>query len=155
MSEDFKGALLFAPIYFLVSYLMIRQGLDDFRKSIASKDWTSTEGEIVHSEVIRRGISQPKVNIEYTYRIKGKKYSSKLIHFGSPQQSPWAKKENRFHVKAYPKGKKVDVYYNPESPDIAVLEPGFSLSANIQFMIFGIIFGILTIVVLVGLFLTT
>lgn len=95
----------------------------------ATLDWPVMEGEIIFSSVavqppdmVHDKETMYSADIRYTYKVNGRNYTSSEISLGD-YSSNW-----RFimedMVKAYPKGKRVAVYFNPDKPGQALLEPG-------------------------------
>ncbi|MEZ4842327.1 MAG: DUF3592 domain-containing protein [Flavobacteriaceae bacterium] len=89
---------------------------------LMSKDsvqWTKVNGEI--SEVPDYG-AEVKFSLKYTYSVDNTKYSNSRIIFSSSTiyRRYYAKEFER----KYRLHQMVDVYYNPEKPSQAVLEPG-------------------------------
>jgi hypothetical protein len=115
-----------------------------------SETWPSAPGVIVHSElrehVRERFLSRDKVSyqavIEYTYEVEGETYSGRQISAGGhPKLSA------KELVEWFPLGRRVKVYYDPDSED-AVLFPGKSNES--YFMLFwGAVIFVVGIVVIV------
>ncbi len=91
--------------------------------AIASSSWPKVQGQIIASDIKRRHSDRGRVihtaKVFYKYSVNATKYSSNKISFGEYNHA------GRI-VNLYRKGKTVWVYYNPEKPQIAVLEPGIS-----------------------------
>ncbi len=91
----------------------------------ASNQWPTCPGRIVssHVEEVRLG---PKVKyqaqVRYHYEVKRRPYLGSEIRYGDTTGS--ARSAQQKLVDKYPAGSQVDVYYDPDSPDTAVLEPG-------------------------------
>jgi hypothetical protein len=100
--------------------------------SSASSSWPSTEGVILTSEVIEerdRGVSTRarrkyvyRVAVSYRYSVNGVAYEADRVSFASPTHA--IEKMSERIAGKYPKGKTVQVHYNPDDPGDAVLEPG-------------------------------
>ncbi|GMT48973.1 MAG: hypothetical protein IEMM0008_0512 [bacterium] len=85
-----------------------------------------------------------KADIHYKYTINGKEYTNDKKAFGSSNGS--SKEAHAIAiVKRYPKGKNVKVYYKPDDPGTAVLEPGFEWKTYLFILI-----GIMMFVVSLG-----
>ena len=93
----------------------------------------SSEEKLVPYQITGGESELVKVHVD----VEGKDYTSTRVSFGQYQSS------NRGHaagiVQKYPKGKKVDVHYDPASPGTAVLEPGVGGGAYIALLI-GVVF---------------
>ena len=94
----------------------------------SSNNWPSVVGEIVSSFI---GEQQTRDHvfhepiITYSYNVGGRDYQAKRVVIGQ-----WAHAGNlawtEQKVQKYRPGKSVTVYYNPNSPEMAVLEPGMN-----------------------------
>lgn len=70
--------------------------------------------------------------VHYGYSVQGTPYTGgkvSFVEYGGKQEHA------RQIVKRFPKGKAVDVYYNPEKPEMAILEPGVT---NFSYLFLGI-----------------
>lgn len=129
-------------------------GFSTLESAKESLSWPTVEGKVLQSDIERvRKISSRRkkrkrksrisyqANIFYEYSVKSNKYSSDKISFGDYSSS--SQSHARSIVNRYPKGKTVKVYYNPETPELAVLEPGVSwatyipLGSGIFFILIG------------------
>lgn len=87
----------------------------DVRSGIAATQWPTAEGVILRAE---RSRSRSRLrSLEYRYSVAEQEYVGTLAEFirvpyGRPIHS------------IYSSGQNVPVYYDPASPDRAVLEPG-------------------------------
>ena len=124
----------------------------------ASSSWPKVQGQVVESDVERersrsgtgrnrRTKTTYKANVFYDYSVNGTKYSSHKVSFGEYSSS--SPGHARRIVNRYPKGKTVEVHYNPEKPQVAVLEPGVSWSSYMPLGI-GVVFAIAGGVVVAG-----
>ncbi len=143
---------IIAIILMALGVSFTRSGLRGIRYAWGSKAWPSTPGEIVSvtieeqkpiSEHDRHPTYRPIV--AYSYSIGGKsfggqhrKFNDDVIVYGSEEKAQAA-------IAQYPVGQKVKVYYEPDNPRNAVLEPGKAgpawrtLSAGILCLVLGII----------------
>ena len=102
-----------------------------------AEKWPATEGKVVESFVVRGGggdlfdTMTPIVN--YEYEVAGKRYVASSVLIGD--YLPWGPAR----VKAYPPAKQVRVYYDPENPQRAVLDPAYPLSAVVTFTAMAIV----------------
>jgi hypothetical protein len=95
------------------------------RRGTASRRWPHTEGTVEHCEVDADG---SPVWIRYVYRVHDIEYHAGGVSYGDdPQtQKGWQRLAQR-----YPLGSRVRVYYDPDHPRRAVLEPGISIAGVI------------------------
>ncbi len=108
-----------------------------YYKGIVSENWPTTKGVVTSSfveKVLRESSSGTKVKenlkIEFDYFLENQKYHS--TNFGNIE----GLLQNI--VEKYPIGKNIKVYYNPDNPMEAILNPGFSLGTSyIMFIIIG------------------
>lgn len=135
---------LFFFIFLLAGLLLIFLGIGTVKQAFASRNWPSCSGKILSSSVEKTssGVGKNRSSsytaaVLYEYRVAGQRYTSNQIFFGqynfgsrSPAQALAAK---------YPAGKRVLVYYEPQNPANAVLQPGVSW-ASFAVLGFGIIF---------------
>ncbi len=99
--------------------------LSDLPHAVASPRWPRTDGLVTTSEVRATGTSTDNEgycpSVSYSYLVDGKLYTSDNVElmFLCSRTHPAAQV-----VQRYPAGKRVDVYYDPQDPAFAVLEPG-------------------------------
>lgn len=82
--------------------------------------WPTKNGKIISSQMVRVERSSQAV-VHYRYKVDNRYYnSSKIV---------WLPKlrRNRTILKTYKTGYAVKVYYNPAKPQMAVLEPGYTM----------------------------
>ncbi len=77
--------------------------------------------------------------IRYTYTVNGQTYENERVHAKLSAESC------ETVLSKYPKGKSVDVYYNPETPAKSLLEPGFSSQRALPGILFLAVIQILLI----------
>jgi hypothetical protein len=80
--------------------------------------------------------------IHFKYSVKGKSFTSNNVTFGQSTKGAGE------IVNHYPIGKKIKVFYNPQDPKVAVLEPGVSMSSYL-FLGFGILFSLMGLIFLI------
>ena len=102
-----------------------------------SQDWLSTRGKIIQSDLqnVRvlaggrkshnmdgsvRLVTAYVPNILYEYRANAEAFQARQIFIG--QQFPSSLRFSNEFVEKYPVSKDVTVYYNPEKPEVAILE---------------------------------
>lgn len=110
-------------------------------KGLRSKAWSHTVGQVV--EFNRKGFTYKRVKVVYTYTVYGVEYRGKKIAFGYGIIShAFLMRGER--LAQYRDSKEVTVYYNPNDPSQAVLEPG--TKDALSTLLFGlviVVFGLL------------
>lgn len=124
-----------AAVSFLIGLVIIGWVCYSALLSFQSYSWNSARGKVTESRIKRSYSkdSSDQLIIRYQYQVKGKTHYSDRIHFGDFSMLFGMSK--RSVVKRYPKGKSVDVYYNPDNPKQAVLEQDLKLSAYIGIVV--------------------
>ena len=101
-------------------------GVWEIASGLASNSWPTARGRIIESGVVevpqQYGYTYHAV-IRYRYEVGGRQYVGKRVSFhGSPMAQP----QSRQLAARYSVGSGVTVYYAPNHPGDAVLEPGMS-----------------------------
>jgi hypothetical protein len=100
-------------------------GTGQLKKARASESWPSVQGIVVSSTVERSSehdnTDHYQASVVYEYAVDGVTYSCNRVSYGATRG---LQEEAQAEAKRYPKGKRVEVYYDPDDPDVAVLEPG-------------------------------
>lgn len=144
--------LLLLPLLFIVAgTLMSFFGVRQFLQAKASTAWPTVTGVITVAELGKQmGNEQDEsttysADLSYDYLVNDHSYVNGAVSFaGVKSRDP---STARRILKRYPVGKQVTVYYNPDDPQDAVLEPG--LRGGSWFLP---LFGTLFVAVGVGLF---
>lgn len=100
--------------------------LPPLQYAATSKNWPSVPGVITKSEFRvwkSDGNTHYEPDIAYSYTVHGKKYSASKITVGDGALDNNVSKAKRLQAE-YPVDKDVDVYYDPDLPESAVLQPG-------------------------------
>ena len=92
-------------------------GWKAYPRSKDAKDWPSTEGEIISSELPENEFEQGVPKISFRYRVDGKQYEQ-MQNFNVRLLTPEQCKE---YVEKYPVGANVNVYYASSNPNQASL----------------------------------
>ena len=145
------GLLLFGLVFATFGAGFAAVGLWHVWRGWQSNSWPSTRGKVTHSHV-QRTISHGKHGtstsespvIEYVYKVDGERYEGNRYRFGGQSSavglfSMFGKSKARQIVEAHPKGKRVEVFYDPDKPQASTLVPGAA-------------FGMLFFVIVGGLF---
>jgi hypothetical protein len=126
MSWELKIILsfVFAIIMLGIAVLMVGLALWRTRKAAAARQWPSVPGEIITSEVLAspgsEGGTSYSPKIVYRYQLGGQTYESRRLSVARDWEG-WPESRIRSTVNQYPVGQKVQVYYNPQNTDDAVL----------------------------------
>ncbi|MCA9013896.1 MAG: DUF3592 domain-containing protein [Planctomycetaceae bacterium] len=121
--------LILGTILIIAGFLVINLvGLPLIERGKASKNWPTTKGVVLKSKVASHRSSNSNSStyspdITYRYQVEEQDYECETVWFGS-DVSTSNKSLAQDTVKKYPVKKQVDVYYDPQDPAIAVLEPG-------------------------------
>jgi len=136
---------LLAVVFLLVGSWIFWFAQHEYRFAKQSPAWPVTEGTVEESKVVvktsggRRGTTSVFWEFEYTYFVDGEIYFAKgnTLRFG---KIFYGRDESYDFKKRFPKGKTLNVYYNPKKPSQSILEPGFNKSLE-RFMWYGIPLG--------------
>jgi hypothetical protein len=121
--------ILFSVIFIGIGVGMLIKLLIDLRKATLSKNWLTTDGTIISSELDVETSSDADgdqsttfiAKITYTYVIDGAEYKSECVNFNYGMRTSNRRKQQAV-VDMYFPGKKVVVYYDPQKHEQAVLE---------------------------------
>ena len=128
-------AFYFAPhgVLFTGAAIAGCMGLARLREGLGSRGWAATSGKITQSEVQARnavegGHTEDLVAaVTYDYEVAGRKHTGHKIALVEP--TSMARWLVRRRLRRYPLGAVVRVYYRPDAPQHAILEPGAPLTA--------------------------
>lgn len=113
-------------------------------KAQASADWPTVQGEVIESEVESHRNRKKKTSYEavviYRNEVDGSSFEGDEVWAG--QYSSSNRSQMQDIVRQYPVGAEVSVYYSPDDPAVAVLQPGAFTSSYMVFGIGLLIFGI-------------
>lgn len=123
------GSIVFSIIFIVAGWMAYKHIAKPLAEEAnASEKWPVSVGTITYAGVSTskssEGTTMYAANVSYKYDVDGKTYSGSQIGMmdGSTSMASSVKKQ----IKKYAKGSNVDVYYDPELPSSAVLEPGQS-----------------------------
>ncbi len=108
-----------------------------------SGDWPSTKGKVVKAEMevssdLQYGTTYG-ADVVFKYHVDDRDYVGNKVSFD--QYGSGDSSHVRGILNRYPVGSEVDVFYNPENPALAVLEPGLQYGWGIYLpFIVGIFF---------------
>ena len=122
---------LLVCLLFVYCLIGIYKALSDQINGYNSEFWPSTTGKIISAEVKR--VSNPegedlyKPAVHYKYQVNNKSYQGSRITFKLENPLDHIRGRNRPAqevVRQYAIGREVTVYYQPNRPKKATLEPG-------------------------------
>jgi hypothetical protein len=146
MDKNFAWIFVAIGLWFLVKFAL------NMGKANRAMNWPTVEGRVTESLVSthrsRRSDSGARTNlygalVRYSYMVKGVEYSGERVTFADTHNSDRSKAEAI--LARYAIGAAVRVYYNPEDPQNALLEPGISnqsflpLLIPLAFLVVGIV----------------
>lgn len=115
--------------------LLIPVGYQTLQSARESSHWPRTQGVIDRSvvEVVeqRDGSNMYFARIRYTYTVGDSQYTGTRIRFGTENAGTVSSDQAERLTRRYPVTQIVDVYYDPASPEIAVLERGPRMDAYV------------------------
>jgi hypothetical protein len=117
---------------------LIFSGVRGLKRSAGSKNWPVVEGKVISSDIASQTylITQYSPEISYEYSVNGTPYSRRGTTFG--REVLRSKEAALACVAEYPPGKVVAVYYDPNNPEVAALEPRGADSQNLFCLVGGI-----------------
>jgi Protein of unknown function (DUF3592) len=129
---DMQAGLLFGLAFVAIGVVIFFLGLRDLRLAKASAGWPATQGAITATRirVDDRGESSESYHpeITYTYAVMGASYEGSRRIIGATRGYSSRRRAEAF-LEAYPVGRQVTVYYDPQKPREAVLEAGTTRGA--------------------------
>ena len=111
-------------------------GLVTIRRGLGARPWPSVSGRITGSTVRTRGRIKPlgiggqrfhDFTVTYSYEVRGSAWRGHRIKFGEYGFGSYGDVEAL--KDRYREGARVTVYYDPDNPSDAVLEPGVGSDA--------------------------
>ena len=128
---------------------LLFMGISAKRTAGASRAWPSAPGTIISSQVLAGGGGKSrwyKAQVTYTFAANGQTYTGERVMFGDARSSSMAKEERV--VAQYVQGAPVEVFYNPQQPQEAVLERRTS-GTTLTYLILGAVVLMLSVFVAV------
>ena len=138
-------------VFLICGIIGMAAGVSLTMTGIKSSRWPKTEGTIESSGIEiadhhGRDVTCYTPNITYTYSVGGQLYRNRQVSTGE-HGSNNIKYAQRVVGKYIP-NMSVDVFYNPNDPNNALLEAGFSISSILVLIVSSVFF----IAALLGLF---
>lgn len=137
--------LLIGIVFLIGGFFALKFGQKSIDLAKASVEWPSVPGKVESSEVVRKrdndGDTMYRAEIIYSYTVNGEALESDKRRIGATSSSSSSKSAYKI-TREYPQGQDVTVYYNPDAPEEAVLEPGVFLESKILWYV-GLVFMVL------------
>lgn len=134
-----KNLIIVMLAMFAAGIFMLALGGYEIKGSQETSNWPSTTGTITSSSVrkeTRRESNKTSTvyypSVQYRYQIDSRPYTSSRIAFGNA--SGGRKSFAQDVAEKYPSGQKITVYYDPDDPQYAILETGFTWSSLFIFL---------------------
>ncbi len=132
------------PIVWGFYYLIV--GIQEIKLASESSRWPSVKGKIIFSNYSdhyarsagsgnARGASS--FSLDYEYEIDQKTFCGERVMFG--YKNNFFTSDSYRRSKTYPKGSLVTVYYDPDNPEEAVLEPGINFPFSWNYILLAMI----------------
>jgi len=141
LSPGVNRVLAFGVLLFGVGLSL--WGVGYIRNAFASSKWPTTNGVIDWADVREsRDVDDDTwtytVRAVYRYEVDETGYVSDRVRFGIMTRSSFYRERMPEEMKRYAAGKEITVYYKPDNPEVAVLEPGVGLDTFL-FLFLGLI----------------
>lgn len=140
MSAPFIAGLFF---FFLGVYLFIH-AVKSFRRYTSSISWPSVMGKVLSGEVVRYDATSSRYDfvVSYYYVVNDTKFKGNRAVLWTVAH----KDDAEYLHKKFVEGEDVPVYYQPNDPEISVLEPGSPRHgkkySDMILSVFGMVFGL-------------
>jgi len=148
------GLFITGVVLVALGVAAILWGLGNVRHGRASESWPTTEGIVIMSEIARttststgktrKTTTNYRANVEYEYTVGGVDYKRDQISFG--QFSTSSRSQAQLVVNRYRVGESVQVHYDPDKPEVSLLEPGVGFMTYLPaavggvFILLGVVF---------------
>ena len=131
---------MLALIFFIAFPFLLWKAVQTHQTAKASVNWPTAEGKITKVERFKR-LFRWLPRVGYSYSVGEKSYNSERISF----VAGYRPKEVDEILNRYTVGQTVPVYYPPEKPGDAVLQPGSNKQVTAPIRILTICFVILLV----------
>ena len=120
-------------VFLLLGGFLFGLGARNVWRALASPEWPRSPGIVVTSDTgssvtkdsrTRASSRIYSADIRFRYQAGGHEYTTDTLHFGQTAGSGDSSDAELRHAR-YPVGAAVTVWYNPDNPSIATVEPGF------------------------------
>lgn len=118
-ASDLFGFVVFLALVWM-GYVAYELGM-----SHRTTEWKGVEGTVITSDVRPSPITPwHEADVTYAYSVDGRNLKGTNLRMGTDFHFLESGAESE--AEKYPEGEKVTVYYNPQAPSDAVLEPGLN-----------------------------
>jgi Protein of unknown function (DUF3592) len=126
----------------LIGPAFVLYGLYADHRDSPSLQWPKVSGKLLQcDEEYHRGIQNSYsyywVSVTYVYVVNGREYSGHQVAPWSTDLEARSRARSSAFADDHPAGSLVDVYYEPQHPDQAVLLPGPDVEGNRRFIVGG------------------
>ena len=122
-------------IFLSIGVIFIVIGAYLFLQDWETLSWKETEGVVNESRVLHLGVRRYVASVEYRYVVDGEMMQGTVVESGPDIPTYSSAAPPRRVVARYPVGKKVIVYFDPQDPSKAILEPGLSRGSLLIFIL--------------------
>ena len=130
--------IVFGLVFFALGCYGFTHFIKQFMAGERASSWLSVQGTITSSEVRvqpgsadRDGVTNPDTydaTVVYRYEVNGVSYSSARVSYGG--NSFYLEGSAKKIVSEYPPGSSIQVFYNPQNPQVSTLQRGYNPSLN-------------------------
>lgn len=124
MPGDYLASILLGALAAILGL----QAYHQYRRAVIASRWPTVPGRVTSAELLEgpvlgrvRRTTSHRAAVSYVYEVAGKQWTSSRVFFGDEAFIAGRGPERR--ADRYETGGAVQVYYNPEDPSQAVLEP--------------------------------
>jgi hypothetical protein len=146
-----QALFILGVICFPVGAFMLARAEFNRANAAASRDWPAAQGKVTKSELKSRlmghGMSYT-LDFSCDYAVGGRGYRLRDVQFGTGRVS--SRKLIEGFAEKYPVGSSVEVRYDPDDPQIAVLESSDEMARNNRGLALSIFAAVATGVVIVA-----
>jgi hypothetical protein len=101
---------------------MQSENWDKGTATVTSSEIEKKESRSKDAQGFTRTSKSYSVRVQYAYTVEGSNYEGNTVGFGTMSHNE--RSDAQEELKSYPKGKTIDVYYDPENPSDSVLKKG-------------------------------
>lgn len=151
--------IFFCLVFIGIGIGMLVKLMKNFSKARLSKNWLTTPGKIVSSELDVQTTTDEDgyqtttyiANIVFEYQVNKTSFKCDCINFDYGMRTSNRRKQ-QYIVEQYPAGSQVTVYYDPDEPGQAVLEKRVNgVFTTIMVSAVFILIGVIVVVMSLGI----